>query len=215
MNSISVNVIKKTENWNDIEWFIDEIRLADHLVDKKIEELPRNVEPFDDLCPAWTQKLEYSGDTRFIWHLIGLNNAIVPLYMCPDDLDFSCIVLVVEVEKTDDFVYWKRVGYADIKNYDFQEEKRCGILCIEAYTDDDWEKYGDNIALAELDSEEWYEWVSANWEEELYRRRMNYTYAKYLQEGNIFWFANLNFQFNKNEYDEMIENYKKLDESLE
>ena len=44
---------------------------------------------------------------------------MLPIYMCPDDLDFSCIVLVVEVEKTKDYVYWNRVGYVNQKDYDF------------------------------------------------------------------------------------------------
>ncbi len=64
---------------------------------------------------------------------------------------------------------------------------RC--LCTEAYTDEDWEKYGDNIALEKVDSEYWLQWVSDNWAEELYRRRMNYTLPYYKSEGSITWFA--------------------------
>ena len=39
------------------------------------------------------------------------------------------------------------MGYVIHDNEEFEEEKRSGILCLEAYSDEDWEKYGDNIAL--------------------------------------------------------------------
>lgn len=216
MNTISVKVISKRDDWNwkDIEWFIDDIRLSMHLADKKTMQLPEIVEPFDDLCPAWTKDLDYAGDVKFVRHLINQDNAIVPIYMCPDDLDFSCIVIVIDVIKTTDFVYWKRAGYERIQDYDFQEERRSGILYTDSYTDEDWEKYGDNIALAECDSEEWHQWITDNWEEELYRRRMNYTYRKYQQDGNILWFSELNFQFERHEYDEMVKTYLEKEELL-
>ena len=110
MNSIAIKSIAKTDKWTDLEWYIDGIRLSDYLKIKKSIALPENVEPFDDLCPAWTKGLDWPGDVRFVWHLINSDAAIVPIYMCPDDLDFSCIVIVVEVEKTVSSVYWKRAG---------------------------------------------------------------------------------------------------------
>jgi hypothetical protein len=30
--------------------------------------------------------------------------------MCPDDNDFSCILIVAEIENYGDFVQWKRIG---------------------------------------------------------------------------------------------------------
>lgn len=207
MNNIEIRKVHKVGNWYDFEWFIDGIRLSKYLIDRKNIELPHKVEPFDDLCPAWTKELDYAGDVKFVWHLIGLENAVLPIYMCPDDLDFSCIVLVVEVEKTKDYVYWNRVGYVNQKDYDFELEKRSGILHTESYSDRDWEKYGDNIALEEIDSDEWLEWISENWEEELFRRRMNYTFPNYQKEGNILWFADLNFVFLRNDYEAVVDEY--------
>lgn len=207
MNHIEIRRIHKDGNWHDFEWFIDGIRFSQYLNDRKAVELPKNVEPFEDLCPAWTKELDYMGDVRFVWHLIDQEVAVLPVYMCPYDLDFSCIVIVVEVEKTKDYVYWNRVGYVNEKEYDFQQEKKGGILHLESYSDSDWEKYGDNIALAEIDSDEWCQWISDNWEEELFRRRMNYRYPNYQKEGNILWFADLNFEFERNTYDAMVDNY--------
>ena len=74
-----------------------------------------------------------------------------------------------------------------------------------SYTDEDWEKYGDNIALEEVDSGVWCDWIGKNWTEELYRRRINYTYPKYQDEENIDWIAECNFVFNRKDYDRLVE----------
>ncbi len=56
---------------------------------------------------------------------------------CVDEkLDFSCIVVGVEVEKTRDFVYWNRIGFVQKVNYDFSIEKKMGILDTASYTGD-------------------------------------------------------------------------------
>lgn len=54
MNTIDIRIINKDSNWKELEWFIDDIRLSEHLCDKKTIELSKNEESFDDLCPAWT-----------------------------------------------------------------------------------------------------------------------------------------------------------------
>lgn len=118
MNTIDIRIINKDSNWKELEWFIDDIRLSEHLCNKKIIELSEKEESFDDLCPAWTKELDYSGDVKFVWYLIGLEKAILPIYMCPDDLDFSCTVVVVEVEKTNNSVHWKRAGYVSVDSGD-------------------------------------------------------------------------------------------------
>ncbi len=108
---------------------------------------------------------------------------------------------------TKDSVYWNRIGLVQHKDYDFSIEKTKGIADLDAYTDEDWERYGDNIALAEVDSAEWTEWISANWDEELFRRRMNYTKPSYQNEQNILWFATLNWEFNRERYEQQINAY--------
>lgn len=32
------------------------------------------------------------------------------LLVCEDDCDFSCIVILVRIRKTADFVYWEKLG---------------------------------------------------------------------------------------------------------
>ena len=207
VNHIEMNQIYKTDTWNDYEWFIDGKRLSEHLRENKYVKLPDNVEPFDNLCPAWTKQLECFGDVRFVWNLLQHDKSVLPIYICPDDLDFSCIVIVVGVEKKEEYVYWNRVGLVSQTDYDFLEEKKHGILDTDSYTEKDWKRYGDNIALAELDCDEWCQWISQNWDEELYRRRMNYTIPVYKNDKNIIWFANLDFEFERSKYEQMINEY--------
>lgn len=61
LNNIEIRKVHKGGNWYDFEWFIDGIRLSKYLIDRKNVELPYKVELFDDLCPAWTKKLDYAG----------------------------------------------------------------------------------------------------------------------------------------------------------
>lgn len=163
--------------------------------------------PFTDLCSAWSKDLEWEGDVRFVWKTLELNRAVLPLLLCPEDTDFSCIVVVAEVEKTEDTVRWNKVGYVLHTGEDFNEEKKSGILNLKSYSDEDWEKYGDNIALEEADSPAWRQWISENWTEELYRRRMNYTLPFYQTEGNVFWMKETDWVFDRDEYENMVEEY--------
>lgn len=211
MNHIKIKKVMTEYGYEENYWCIDGKEITNYL-DKCIiendDEFLKDLKSFNGLCPAWSKELNFKGDIHFVWELIHREKTtILPILLCPEDLDFSCIVIVVEVEKTKDFVYWNRIGYVIHKNEDFEEEKRSGILCLEAYTDEDWEEYGDNIALESVTSNLWSEWISKNWEEELYRRRINYTLPYYETEGNVCWFKELNWCFAREEYEDMIQEF--------
>lgn len=55
MNQLEMKKVQKSTDWTEYEWFIDGVRLSQYLHDNKSVELPEHVEPFDDLCPAWTK----------------------------------------------------------------------------------------------------------------------------------------------------------------
>lgn len=157
------------------------------------------------------QRLNWEGDIRFVWSVIGMDSAVLPLLLCEEDLDFSCIVIVAEVEKTKDVVCWNRIGYVLHEKEDFEEEKKNGILNTYVYSPEDWEQYGGNIALEKVDSPLWKQWISAHWEEELYRRRMNYTLPFYQTEGNIQWIKNVRWEFPRGEYEEMVNQFREVE----
>ncbi len=146
-NHIKLEKIHTTYGHEYYLWSIDGKSLPEYLQgwaaafrdDKRVRELV----PFSDLWPAWSRNLDWEGDVRFVWKAIELDKTVLPLLLCPDDADFICIVVAAEVEKTEDFVYWHKVGFVLHDREDFAREKKSGILKLEAYSDEDWEKYGD------------------------------------------------------------------------
>lgn len=188
-------------------FFIDDLPLYKYInewITGKVD-IPQSISPAEDLVISWTNSYDHEGDVEFMRYILNQNNAITPILTCPDDLDFSCIVIVAEVFKQNDKVIWRRIGRVDHTAESFDQEKLSGILCLEAYTDEDRLRYGDNIALANVDSPEWCKWIGENWNEELYRRRVNYTFPYYQNQENIEWFATCNWEFDKREYDYLVE----------
>ena len=169
------------------------------------QELLKELSPLDDLAITWTDDYDYEGDARFMRYVLNKDKAITPIMSCPDDFDFTCIVVVADVVKYEDKVIWNRIGRVNRNHESFDEEKRSGILYTKSYSQEDWINYGDNIALETVDSPKWSEWISQNWSEELFRRRINYTYPYYQNEHNIDWFTECAFEFCRTEYDRIVE----------
>lgn len=132
-------------------WSIDGIILTDYLNQSLTgakEPILDEIGSFEGLWSAWSKELDFKGDVRFVWELIRRGNTILPILLCPDDLDFSCLVIVVEVNKTKDFVYWNKIGYVLHENEDFEKEKKSGILHTDSYSDEEavWQEFGKYIS---------------------------------------------------------------------
>ena len=113
------------------------------------------------------KELLHRGEIRFIWNLINRGDPVVlPILVCEDDLDLSCIVIVVFVRKEADVVYWDRIGFISREEWELQQELCSGILHLESYTGEDWTKYGDNIALKQPHSEAWKLFTGRNYRED-------------------------------------------------
>jgi hypothetical protein len=56
----------------------------------------------DMLEITWTDEYAYEGEARFMRFVLEPGNAITPILSCHDDSDFSCIVIVADVRKSDD-----------------------------------------------------------------------------------------------------------------
>ena len=197
MNTLEIKRLKIPSDYETAVFVIDGRPLYEYLNewvngDEQLLDKP------DMLAICWTDDYDFEGDSRFMKFVLAQDKAITPILSCPDDFDFSCSVVVADVEKHDDVVIWRRIGSVNHSKEDFEEEKL-------SYTDEDREKYGDNIALEEVDSRAWHDWIGKNWTEELYRRRINYTYPKYQDEENIDWIAECNFVFNRKDYDRLVE----------
>ena len=206
MNTLEIRNIKISNNHENECFFIDGIPLHEYM-EKWVETSDkgkdlRDFTPLDDLALTWKGSFDNDGDARFMRWLMEKDKLNIPILSCPDDMDFSCIVIVTETEKTDKYVYWKRIGMIDHTNESHKQEKEYGIVFADSYTDEDWEKYAD-AALMPVDSIEWREWISANWSEELFRRRINYTYHYYQDDRNIKWLCECNWCFDRTAYDKL------------
>lgn len=114
----SLSIINKQNKWRPGVWYatfaVDGIAFDEWLsgfVDKQ---------PFDsddinnvkDLVEAFD--LYSSDETEMVWYFLGHLQAgdskLVPVLVCPDDCDLSCIVIVAEQIVTENTVIWKRFG---------------------------------------------------------------------------------------------------------
>lgn len=113
-NHIKLGKVHTAYGQEQLLWSIDGKSLPEYLqswaADFPDNKMVMAMAPFSDLYPAWAKDLECEGDVRFVWETIELDKAVLPLLLCPDDTDFSCIAVMAQVEKTEDFVYWHRVG---------------------------------------------------------------------------------------------------------
>ena len=213
MNHIQISYVKTCYKYLEWYWEIDGEILVQYLensVTKEKRSLAGMSGSFLGLMPAWTGELECKPDNVFIWGLIDANETLnVPVLVCEDDCDLSCIILLVHIRKEGKWIYWDKIGILKRDNWDKEKEQESGILCLEQYTDEDWEKYGDNIATETFGTREYWDWYADNWEEEIKRQRMNYMKPYMQKEENIEWLLNTNWVFDKEEYEVMVEEYRK------
>ncbi|MGN0602641.1 MAG: hypothetical protein ACI4I2_01560 [Oscillospiraceae bacterium] len=207
MNTIEIKTIPISKDCDNECFCIDEIPLHEYLIkwykELGMGEIQQPLAPVDDLAITWNASFDYDGDARFMRCLLKKDKLNLPILSCPDDLDFSCAVIVAKVEKTDKNVLWKRIGKVNHLIESFEEEKEHGIVFVDAYTDEDWNKYKD-AALLRVNSNEWKAWISSNWSEELFRRRINYTYPCYQKDENIDWIYDCNWCFDREQYEKLV-----------
>lgn len=214
MNTIDVRPVTTMHGCSEFYWHIDGIPLVRYLdgyvSDGKCPALERSGSLLG-LLPAWSGELLWAAENQFIWKMIDSPETLnVPLLVCEDDCDLSCIVILARIRKTKGFVFWDKIGLLSHENEDFNLEQRAGIANLDSYSDEDWEKYGGNIAWKEFGSREFFNWINENWQEELLRRRQNYTLPYMQDESNIFWIEDVNWMFAAGQYHNAVEKYRAI-----
>ena len=208
MNTITVKSVPTPYGYNENYLVIDGIPITEWFEKYKHNSEGLSKFNLNGLYPAWGSELMNEGDKKFIHTLLFSEEPeVLPILVCPDDLDLDCTLLVAYVRKDKEYIYWDKIGEVTHQNED--DPRKYGISYLEAYTYEDWEKYGDNIATEKIYSREWCNWVSENWTEELYRRRMNYTRNYYKQPENVIWLYEPKWIFDRKEYEKCIEFYQK------
>ena len=199
MDELEVRETEIQEGWHDKVFFINGKPLYEYF-----QEWTDIYKP-EQLAVCWSEKVDYKGDIRFVRYCLSQEHANVPILMCPDDMDFSCTVIVAEVIKNDKTVTWNRIGSVLRTNWKPEDEQRSGVLMVEKYSDEDWERFEDTFVNANVYSPEYQKYVSENWDDELFRRRMNHTFPYYQEDKNINWFSKCSFVFDRTKYEKLVE----------
>lgn len=102
--------------------YIDGKRL-DELLAQEVQE------DYLGLIPAWLDFYDKDfppsmKEKQYVWQQTQLSDkpVMLPILLCPDDFDFSCTIIVVEVVSIEDKVIWNRFG-TDITPFDAEETK--------------------------------------------------------------------------------------------
>ena len=59
-------------------------------------------------------------EEKMVWQRIlpgKGKTTICPILMCPDDLDFSCTLIVAQIENTEDSIKWSKIGLDKTTNF--------------------------------------------------------------------------------------------------
>lgn len=80
-------------------------------LDEKLEEIYPG-KNYKGLVPT-LREMNFPEEQSIVWERIlpeeGVKT-ICPILMCPDDCDFSCTIIVAEIENWGDVVLWNRIG---------------------------------------------------------------------------------------------------------
>jgi len=96
-------------------------------LDEKLDEhYPGNM--YKGLVPTLLFCLEDQNERDLVWKRIypgQFNKEVCPILMCPDDCDFSCTIIVAEIENCGNTIRWHRLGIDESKIYkpDYKPEK--------------------------------------------------------------------------------------------
>jgi hypothetical protein len=202
MNKLEIKKATKDYGYEFLGVFIDDTPLDIYLYKDTCNKMIRG------LMPAWFTELESKSNQEYIRECLIIESKdgmVVPILLCPEDMDFWCTVIVAKVRHTDECVLWDKVGIVKNENWDTGYWANSGIRNFEKWTDEEWTLYGDYFDLFNLDDWRWNDWISDNWREEEKKRILNYTHEYFNTDENIEWFENVPvLVFNKEKYKSCI-----------
>lgn len=210
MDEIAVGRIKTGYGYLEDYWLINGEPITAYVDRQKTDSLSV-FGSLLGLLPAWSGRLTQTWENDFVWELVDSpEEGNVPILVCEDDCDLSCILIVAHIRKERSTVHWDSIGAVNQAHRVEREYAQSGILCLEAYTDGDWQRYGTNIALEEYGSQAYWHWVNEHCHEEYIRRLRNYLKPYIQREDNIEWLGHPHWSFRAADYDAVVEEYRKL-----
>lgn len=122
MNSIK-GILDKSDY--DIYYDFLNFQVDGYWLDEKLEELyPDNM--YKGTVPTLLFWMEIEEEKQIVWNRILPSieqKANCPILMCPNDCDFSCTLIIAEVENTGTTVKWNKIGIDKTKEF---EPKKVG-----------------------------------------------------------------------------------------
>ena len=115
MNTIKAKTDKSDYGTNDFP----NLKIDEFWLDEKLDELyPNNM--YKGLYPTLLFWLETEQEQKIVWNRILPEPGkitISPILMCPDDNDFSCTLIVAEIENCGKTIKWNKLGIDKTKEY--------------------------------------------------------------------------------------------------
>ena len=115
MNTIKAEIDKSDYGTDDFP----NLKIDNFWLDEKLEEVyPDNM--YKGLYPTLLFAMEIEQERKVVWNRvlpkIG-EITICPILMCPDDNDFSCTIILAEVENCGKTIKWNRLGIDKTTEY--------------------------------------------------------------------------------------------------
>lgn len=193
MNHIQIRTVPTPYEYSESYLAVDGIPIVDYLELWVSQGKCDALLPFGNLAglyPAWGPEMLCRGERRFIQELLQSPLAQnVPILVCEDDLDLSCLVIVARVRKEGNTVHWDGVGLFQPIGMSIEDEAMSGML-----------RFG----------EQWRGWMSENWDEERLLRCRNYVNRFLQQDQDILWIAHPGWAFEKKAWEQCVSFYQNL-----
>ena len=114
MNRIHMELVQTIYDYGEYYWMIDGRPIVRYLNEAVSAGACPRLEVFgslEGLLPAWTGELVWKAENRFIWEMVdSAEDLNVPVLVCEDDCDLSCIVIMAKIRKEPGTVYWDSLG---------------------------------------------------------------------------------------------------------
>ena len=164
-----------------------------------------------ELDLAWDKKLTSQAETTYIQALLQQKSSgNVPLLLCPDDLDFSCTIIVVDIHYAETTVHWGRLGYVSKDHYVLEDWLKSGYMNYETWTPEDCERYAEDYFFKDSQQIDWPKLWSLEWLEEELRRVWNYYHPYFNGDANIEWLTDLDWSFPAADYNKALKQLSDL-----
>lgn len=120
-----MNKIEGIIDQSDYEGYWDFInfKIDGYWLDEKLDEVYPN-KMYKGLIPTLVYWMEREDEKAVVWKRIlpdENETTICPILMCPDDNDFSCTLIVVEIINYGDSIQWKKMGINNSKEWEAEK----------------------------------------------------------------------------------------------